>query len=229
MRLIFVRHGEPDYAHDCLTADGKRQAEAAASRLMREGITEIYSSPKGRALETAASTAEKLELPVHVLDYMAEITWSGEGIPFGGHPWKLSSMMVDEEDLDFRENDWRKHPYFKGNKATELYDVIAANIDKLLAGFGYRHEGSRFYCDGGSDKTIALFSHGGFGACALAHILSLPFPYVNTVMPYDYASVIILDFPIADKEYIHPRIALFNDCAHYQEKGRRPAIQQKSE
>ena len=54
MRIIFVRHGEPDYQHDCLTETGKKQAEAASKRLAREGIDEIYASPMGRAAETAA-------------------------------------------------------------------------------------------------------------------------------------------------------------------------------
>ena len=53
MRIIFVRHGEPDYVHDCLTEKGKIQAAAAAERLRDEGIAEIYSSPLGRARETA--------------------------------------------------------------------------------------------------------------------------------------------------------------------------------
>ena len=49
MRIIFVRHGKPDYVHDCLTDAGKRQAAAAAERLAGEGITGIYASPCGRA------------------------------------------------------------------------------------------------------------------------------------------------------------------------------------
>ena len=60
MRIIFVRHGEPDYARDCLTPTGKRQAAAAARRLEREGIQEIYASPMGRARETAQFTADLL-------------------------------------------------------------------------------------------------------------------------------------------------------------------------
>ena len=32
MRIVFVRHGEPDYANDCLTALGREQAKAAALR-----------------------------------------------------------------------------------------------------------------------------------------------------------------------------------------------------
>ena len=54
MRLIMVRHGEPNYELDCLTPEGRRQAAAAAERLSSEGITEIFSSPQGRARETAS-------------------------------------------------------------------------------------------------------------------------------------------------------------------------------
>ena len=52
MRLIFIRHGEPDYEKDCLTELGHKQAAAAAQRLLSEGIDEIYSSPQGRAFQT---------------------------------------------------------------------------------------------------------------------------------------------------------------------------------
>ena len=33
MRIIFVRHGEPDYENDCLTSTGREQAAACAARL----------------------------------------------------------------------------------------------------------------------------------------------------------------------------------------------------
>ena len=42
MRLIFVRHGEPDYQKDCLTENGKKQAVSAAMRLKDEEIKAIY-------------------------------------------------------------------------------------------------------------------------------------------------------------------------------------------
>ena len=58
MRLIFVRHGEPDYEKDCLTETGKIQAAAAAERLAGEGISEIYASPCGRARAQAAKGDE---------------------------------------------------------------------------------------------------------------------------------------------------------------------------
>lgn len=53
MLIYFVRHEHPDYENDSLTEIGTLQAEAAAKRLANSGIQEIYSSPQGRAYQTA--------------------------------------------------------------------------------------------------------------------------------------------------------------------------------
>ena len=85
MRIIFVRHGHPDYVHDCLTPLGHQHAEAAALRLKDEGVTAIYSSTCGRALETAAHLADTLGLPVTRCDFMREISWGPlDGAPIPG-------------------------------------------------------------------------------------------------------------------------------------------------
>ncbi len=214
LRFIFVRHGEPDYVADSLTDTGKKQAEAAARRLENEGIEEIYASPMGRANETASYTAKLLNLPITTLDFMHEISWGGEGVSDGGHPWTISEKMINEVDFDFYHDDWKKHPFFEKNCLMDYYDLISDNIDKFLEKQGFKHEGTRFLCETDESKTIALFSHGGSGACALSHILSLPFPYVCTVLPYDFTSVIILEFPVEKGKYVHPRVELFNDATH---------------
>ena len=227
MRIIFVRHGEPDYERDCLTETGKKQAQTAALRLEREGIEEIYASPMGRASQTAAYTAERLGLPVRTLSYMHEISWGGPGIPQEGHPWTLSDWLIAQENFDFYREDWRQHPYFQNNAAVACLDAISAKIDDFLQHQGYRHEGSRFLCETDRPKTIALFSHGGSGACVLSHLLALPFPYVCTVMPYEFTSLIILDFPVQKGQYVHPRIELFNDAAHIRDLSSGLVIQEK--
>ena len=214
MRMVFVRHGEPDYEKDCLTEIGRKQAEAAAERLAREGITEIYSSPMGRAAETAAFTAKRLGLTVRTLPFMHEISWGGPGVPEEGHPWTISDRMISEDDFDFFHADWRQHPGFRYNSALRDLDEISAQTDRFVQRHGYCHKGTRFFCETNQQETFAIFSHGGSGACMLAHLLSLPFPYVCTVLPYEFTSVIILEFPVSLGNYVHPRIELFNDAAH---------------
>ena len=54
MRLLFVRHGDPDYKNDCLNEIGRREARALAALGPRIGWGTSFVSPLGRAQETAA-------------------------------------------------------------------------------------------------------------------------------------------------------------------------------
>ena len=59
MRLLFIRHGEPDYEKDSLTPKGFREAEYLAEYLAGEKIDYCYVSPLGRAKDTALPTLQK--------------------------------------------------------------------------------------------------------------------------------------------------------------------------
>ena len=56
MRLIFIRHGEPDYEHDSLTEKGWREAKLLAARTKDWHVDDFYVSPLGRAQDTASFT-----------------------------------------------------------------------------------------------------------------------------------------------------------------------------
>ncbi len=217
MRLIFVRHGEPDYVKDCLTERGKLQAANTAVRLKNEGISEIYASSMGRAKETASYTSKMLELPVTILDFMHEIGWgcpSGDAVMREGHPWTLSNLFMAEENFASKLEKWREHPYFKENECVKYYDMIAGEIDSFLAQKGYERRDDRYFCTKKNDETIALFAHGGSGACALAHILNISLPYVLTAMTFGLCSASVIDFQGDANEYTVQRIELFNDEHH---------------
>ena len=97
MRIIFIRHGEPDYDTDDLTKAGYRQAEIVAERLKDEGIDELWSSTMGRAVQTARFTAEALGLPLKLTDFIREITWEstdGSALFADGHPWKVADELA---------------------------------------------------------------------------------------------------------------------------------------
>ncbi len=58
MRLLFIRHGDPDYASDCLNEIGRNEAKAlcALRSSTKMHLGTCYASPLGRAQETAAIT-----------------------------------------------------------------------------------------------------------------------------------------------------------------------------
>ena len=143
MRIVFVRHGEPNYEKDCLTATGKIQAELVAERLRDENISEIWASPLGRAAETAEYTGRLLGMPVHTLDFMREVNWgSTDGNPLfaDGHPWFIADEMA-RRGMELNTPDWRESPFFRTNSVVECIDRIDRGIDEWLEDFGYKRNG----------------------------------------------------------------------------------------
>ena len=128
MRIIFIRHGEPDYENDTLTETGFKQAQLVAQRLKDENIEEIWSSTHGRALNSAKPTAELLGLPVKAVDFMREVTWgskTGEKLFAGGHPWDIADEMA-RLGMDLNSPDWRTNAFFKDNNLLDEYRTIIA-------------------------------------------------------------------------------------------------------
>ena len=199
MRILFVRHGEPDYEHDCLTPLGAVQAKAAAERLREEGIEEIYTSPMGRARQTAEAAAELLGLEPKVLDFMHEIWWgSDDGTPVyaNGHPWQIADEMA-RQGWDLTDPSWRTHPFFVHNRAVSNVDFIEKGVDEWMKSLGYEREGVYYRCarEDDAQHTVALFSHGGSSSAAMGRILNLPFPYMCAMLhlPFTGITAIRLD------------------------------------
>ena len=48
MRILFIRHGDPDYLNDTLTEKGCREADLLAKRAVTLQMGECYISPLGR-------------------------------------------------------------------------------------------------------------------------------------------------------------------------------------
>ena len=60
MRIIFIRHGDPDYQNDTLTEKGIREAKLLSERVVKwDNVTQFYCSPLGRAKKTASYSLEK--------------------------------------------------------------------------------------------------------------------------------------------------------------------------
>ncbi|MBR4343561.1 MAG: histidine phosphatase family protein [Lachnospiraceae bacterium] len=198
MRLIMVRHGDPDYEKDCLTELGHRQAELVAERLMDEGIQEIYSSPLGRARETAEHFAARSGIgPIKTLDFMREIRYGWEGELYKkGNPWIEAAELISK-GKDLQTSDWRKYPSYDGNTATIDIDKVAAGTDEWLKTLGYEREGLYYRCKTEDDRkrTFVLFCHGGSMTSFLSRVFNIPFPHLCMVLGFiQCTSITVLRF-----------------------------------
>lgn len=216
MRIVFVRHGHPDYVHDCLTELGHRHAAAAAQRLQDEGVEKIFSSTCGRAFETAEHLGRLIGLPVTGCDFMREIRWgAADGSPMfaDGHPCSIADAMVIRGEA-LVEPDWRSHEHFCGNRLLTCADKVAAGADEWLASLGYAREGLYYRAGEEKHQTIAAFGHGGESAAMLSHLFNLPFPFVCQAMGPDYTGITIVELSNRPGELVAPRFELLNDARH---------------
>ena len=218
MRIMFIRHGEPDYENDCLTGIGRRQAEQAAERLRDEGIEEIWSSPLGRAYETAEAASKCLGLPIRTLECMKEVHWGstdGAELYHHGHPWDIVDEMA-RQGMELNDPRWREGPYFKTNSVVGCVETVDKGIDEWLAGLGYVRDGQYYrHTESEEDhRTIALFCHGGSSSAAIGHIMNLPFPYVCAMLHMEFTGITILRFDRHEGAATLPCLELANDGRH---------------
>lgn len=173
MKILLIRHGDPDYAHDTLTAKGQKEAALLADRLSRMQIDDFYLSPLGRAQATAQPTLEKMHRQGETLPWLRE--FRGHIIdPSTGEKrcaWNLMpqywTIQPDLKDPDA----WRQHGLYRAGDVAEVYDETAAGMDALLLKYGYVREGALYRCEQNDTRTIALFCHLGISLAILSHLL----------------------------------------------------------
>lgn len=216
MRIIFVRHGHPDYANDCLTEVGHLHAEAAAQRLSDETFCKIYASSCGRAVQTAMHIADARGMEIELCDFMREITWGpidGAVIPHNGHPWYVADDMVAAGQTLMNEN-WEHEEPFVNNKVVSLLQQIGSGFDHLLAGLGYEREGAYYRVRKENPDNVVMVSHGGSSSAVLAHMFNLPFPFVCTTIRPEFTAITVVTLSGEEDSLISPRFEIVNDMRH---------------
>ena len=95
MKLMFVRHAEPDYKHDSLTLKGHREAQLLSLRLAKLDVRDFYASPLGRAQETARYTLERTHRTAETLPWRRADSVGLQAAAVAG-----ASAAVRRESLD---------------------------------------------------------------------------------------------------------------------------------
>ncbi len=176
MRILLIRHAEPDYTVDSLTPKGRTEAELLSRRLIRYNIRDFYMSPLGRAQDTAAYTLQKLNRKAETLPWLHEFMGSYPD-PVSGKrrvvAWDVLPRIWTEfpDVMDFRA--WYRSPVFDGGNVQEIWQQTVDGVDELLLRYGYRKDGPVGKCDKNEDFTIALFCHFGISMAVLGYLTDI--------------------------------------------------------
>ena len=180
MRIMIIRHAEPDYSIDSLTVKGKVEAELLSQRLVKvPDITAIYQSPLGRARETASYTLKKLNRTAETLPWLQEFRGRSFDEYYGRERicWDYHKEQWHGRPEMFHEEQWAKSDLFKGGNVEQIWKETCDGVDEVLARHGYRLEGDLWRCEQNKKDTLMFFCHFGVGSAMLAHLVGVsPMP-----------------------------------------------------
>ncbi len=177
MRLLFIRHGDPDYTVDGLTGTGRLEAELLAERIAPMDIKEYFVSPLGRALATARPTLEKAGRTARECEWLQEFSIEvrrpdkgGERsqVPWDWLPqdWARSPLLLDREH-------WFEHPVFAEADLKSAYDHVIAGFEQVLAAHGYVRDGLCYRVKRASTDTLAFFCHFGVTCVLMSRLMNV--------------------------------------------------------
>ncbi|MCQ2478344.1 MAG: histidine phosphatase family protein [Clostridia bacterium] len=175
MKMIFIRHGDPDYSIDSLTEKGFVEAELLSERISKLDIKDIYCSPLGRARRTAEPTLKKMNRKAEILDWLMEFpgyiidpVTKKKRIPWDHLPsyWTNCPELYDKDR--FLDNE-----VMNSGDVREKYTEVCVKLDALMAKYGYERNGSVYKVTNENTDTVVLFCHFGIECVMLSHILGV--------------------------------------------------------
>lgn len=225
MRILIVRHGDPDYVNDTVTARGKIEAELLAERLCKESVDKVYISPLGRAQATAEPYLAKADVPAQTVEFLREFAHTIE-LPYKasqGVPWDLLPSYYAEQEMLLDRNLWFENEPMAKSGINEKYKKVCKDFDALLAHHGYERDGFIYKAVKPNRDTIVFVCHFGIEAVLLSHLFNCA-PHVlwqNMIaLP---TSVTTLYTEERREGTVNFRCCGFSDCSHLYANGVKPS------
>lgn len=241
MKLLLIRHGDPDYATDSLTPTGEKEAKLLAQWLAKQRVDELAVSPRGRAQATVQYTAEALGLPMLTLPWLREIrgtlrAWEDTELEAaamkradgntqkGTIPWNLQPSYLAARPDYFDPVRWRETEVCKHSGFLQEYDEVTASFDAFLAERGYARESVLYRATAPNDRVIALFCHAGVESVLLSHLIGAsPFVLLHWfISPPTGVTVVHTEERIEGTAIF--RIAQFGETSHLALGGAAPSF-----
>lgn len=175
MKLMIIRHGDPDYAIDSLTETGWMEAELLAERLGRLNVKGFYVSPLGRAKDTASLTLKKMGRTA------VECLWLREFAAQIQKPWQEQSNCI----WDWLPAEWTKDPRYFDREAWSDTEIMASGevkkeaawvireFDHFLTEHGYRREDDYYRVEAANEDTLVMFCHFGVECILLSRLINV--------------------------------------------------------
>lgn len=174
MRLLIVRHGDPDYSIDSLTEKGWKEVEYLSERLSKLDVKDFYVSPLGRAKDTASLTLKKMNRTAIECDWLQEfdvLIDRPDVTDRQKRVWDWLPQDWTQDERFYQYDHWYENERLQKSDAKGYYDYVTGKFDELLAEHGYVREGHYYRVEKPNEDTLVFFCHFGLECVLLAHLI----------------------------------------------------------
>ena len=175
MRILIVRHGDPNYEIDGLTEKGRVEAELVSKRLSKERIDAFYCSPLGRARLTAEPTLQKMGAEAEIMPWLREFSPPKIRVPYLDEEricWDILPEFLNSLEYVYHPTKWLEEDFIKNSDVPRCYKEVCDGLDALLSKHGYERNGYNYKAVKPNHDTIVLFCHFGLASVLLSHLLN---------------------------------------------------------
>lgn len=226
MKLMIVRHADPDYSIDSLTPVGWEEARLLAERMAKLDITDFYVSPLGRARDTASLTLEKMDRKAEVCLWLREFEAPiyKPDSPKPGCTWDWLPQDWTVEPRYYDPDRWTEPEVMQAGDVAGQAEWVASHLDAVLAAHGYERDGNLYRAVRPNTDTLAFFCHFGVECVMLGHLLHVSPMVLWHGMCAAPSSVTILNTEERRKGIASFRMSTFGDTSHLYAGGREPSF-----
>lgn len=229
MRLIFVRHGEPDYSIDSLTEKGWREAELVGERLKAVDCKAVFCSPLGRARDTMKPYLEKTGKDFKICDWLREFAYKDVYFinPDTGKEdfiWDFKPEFMERYPQFFDKDDWANVDFISKSNIKKVLDGVFFEFDKLLKNYGYERKGSYYKVTDENHDTLIFFCHFGIISMLLSHLFNTSPQIIAQNFIALPSSVTTLISEERNKGEAYFRCQQFGDISHLYKAGEAPSF-----
>ena len=175
MKILIVRHADPDYSIDGLTEKGEKEACLLADRLCKEDYAQVYCSTMGRARLTIQPTLDRKNITAQYCPWLQEFLKPRIKLPYkdkADYCWDILPEFLEEHPDIYSNKDWTNVDFIKDSNVPEEYNKVCQEFDKVLAGHGYVRQGLNYKVTKANHDTIMFVCHFGLGTVLLSHLIN---------------------------------------------------------
>lgn len=175
MRILIIRHGDPNYELDCLTEKGNIEATSLANYLKNEKIDHVYVSPLGRAKQTCEHYLKVSNKTATECEWLREFGHSifHEDINDMWCTWDFMPRFFSQNKEFYDINKWSDYKIYQEYGIDKEYNRVIGEFDKLIEKHGYQRDGMEYKAINSNHDTIALFCHFGLESVLLSRLLNI--------------------------------------------------------